>query len=145
MKDTKSLSFTDMFKQVFDGNRECLHAPDAPVEVGEVVLGVLEDPIARSLFSFREELINSHKKFRESLSDKLPDDKKEISQLKSMVHQHLNRQQCIDMLFWEIVHTNFPKSRDASVSVGIREGWQVVVFKSGHGSSLLDILMGGGM
>lgn len=141
MKETKDLSFVDMMKQVLSGDRECLHTPNDPVEAGEVVLGVLEDPIARSLFSFKTELTYSYKKFRSSVPNELSDDKKELEKLHSQVHQFENRLRCANAVFWECVYSDFPAARAPTLTVAIREGWQVVVFKS-QPTSLLDFLMG---
>ncbi len=137
---TKGKSFQDMVKEVFNCERECLHSPPGDVELGEVVVGTLDDPIGRSLYSCWRTLIQSLNDYRGSLPDGLSrNDTKKIREIKMSLHQHQSRMECIKHLFWEVVHSNFPETRDPNVTVGIRKGWKVVIFKSEQ-SPLEDFL-----
>lgn len=144
MNKVKDLSFIEMLKQVLTGERECLHIPEGEVEIGEVVLGVLENPIARSLFSFRAELAHSAKKFADSLPEERPTDKAKRIELLIKFTKVRSRSQIIGELFWEAVYSDFPEARNPDVSLGIREGWKVVIFKSQRSpfQDLFDILGG---
>ena len=135
-------TFEVFMRRVFTGEYECRHTPDDPVEPGEVVLGTLQSQVAKSMYSLWHEMGEGAKKFIEDL----PEDGSQLSKdekrkLQSQLHQYKNRIECAKSNFWEMVYTDFPKSRDPRVSVGIRSNWTVVIFKS---SSPLELLMGGG-
>jgi hypothetical protein len=141
---TKGKPFQEMLKEVFNGERECLHSPLEDVELGEVVIGTLEDPIGRSVYSFWQTQIRSFRDFHESLPENLsPNDKKKLDELQLSLHQHRHRLECTKNIFWEIIYTDFPQARANGVAIGIRKGWKVVVFKSesnGFGDLLKHIL-----
>ena len=143
MNKVKDLSFIEMLRQVLTGERECLHTSEDPVDAGEVVLGVLENPIARALFSFRVELANSTRKFGASLPEEPPVDRKGKIELACKAQMFQSRFESVDKLFWEVVSSEFPETRNPTVSTGIREGWQVVIFKKTQRQFSLFDLFGG--
>jgi hypothetical protein len=140
-KPSTSVSFEECLRRVLSGEYECRHMPENPVEPGEVVLGTLENPIAKSMYSLWHEMDAGSKKFFESLPEDRSDlPKEEIRRLKSQMHQLRSRIECAKSFFWEMAYSAFPKARDPGVSIGIRSNWTVVIYKS---QSLLESLLGG--
>jgi hypothetical protein len=137
---TEAVSFEECLKLVLTGQRECLHAPEEPVEPGEEVLGILENPVARAMYSLWREMEEGGQKFNKTIPERPPERPGEILALQSQAHQFRNRIKCAHELFWELVYSDFPKARDPRVTIGIRENWTVVIFKASRGISILDLI-----
>lgn len=121
--------------------------PEDQVDPGEVVLGTLENPVARNMYSLWKEMFDGSQKFTSSIPENLsPFDEKrkdEVRRLKCQMHQYGNRINCAKSFFWELVYSDFPAARDPGVIVGVRKDWVVVIFKSQR-TSFLDLFGGGG-
>jgi len=143
-KTTADIGFELCLRQIMNGQRKNHHQPDSEVEAGEVVLGTLVNPVAMSMYSLWQEMNEGVENFLKTVHGSLlPEKKEEVKRLECQMHQLRNRANCAKELFWELVYSEFPKARERGVSVGIRAGWVVVIFKS-RGNSLLDLLTGGG-
>lgn len=139
-KTSTSVSFEECLRRVFNGDYECRHKPEDPIEPGEIVLGTLENTTARNIYSLWHEMIEGASKFSESLPKTLPkEEKKEIRRIRCQFQKMTNRISCAKTIFWELVYSDFPESREAEVAVGIRKDWQVVIFKSESLSSFADL------
>ena len=108
-----------------------------------MVLGVIENPVARSLYSLSSEMNEGGQKFNQNLPKTRLDNPDEIRALQAQAHQFRNRIECTQNLFWEFAYSDFPKARDPGVSIGIRENWTVVIFKAAHRVSFFDLFVGG--
>ncbi|MEI6304536.1 MAG: hypothetical protein WCP09_00750 [Candidatus Taylorbacteria bacterium] len=133
-KQSTDTSFEEAIRKIFVGERECRHMPQEPVEMGEIELGVLQSTVAKALYSLSQEMSSGARNYIEGLPDKVtPEEKAElILQIEAKLHKIKNRTSCVSSLFWELVYSEFPKSRSKNVSIGIREGWKVVMFKNSN-------------
>ncbi len=135
--------FVDSILGVLSGSREALHAPSGEVEPGEEVLGTLENPIARAMYSLMSNMDKAKvvvcKKLNTALENEGGLSRELINKMETEIHQARSQAIITHSFFWELVHQEFPKSRVATVSVGLREGWKVVIFKNNN-PSLFDQL-----
>jgi hypothetical protein len=132
-KPSVGVSFEECLRRVFNGTYECRHAPEDEIEPGEVILGILENPVARNAYSLWSVMAEGASRFSKDLPNNLSkaeEQKGEIRRLKCQMHQLGNRVDCVKAIFWELVYSDFPKAREADVSVAIRANWTVVIFKS---------------
>ncbi len=137
---TTGKAFEGCMRQIFNSERECLVAPKNEVQLGEVVLGTLENDIAKALYSVWQEMEYNLKIYVDGLPKKMPKNKvEEINAINIQHHKICNRIECIKGLFWEIIYTHFPKSRLPGIEVGIRQDWKVVIFKSSP--TIIELLM----
>jgi hypothetical protein len=135
--DTAEQSFIKSIKEIFNGDRECLHQPDQSVEPGEVEIGILEDPVARALFSYWEEIRHNCTRLAQRAEKEA--DKSNPSVTPDQMIMARMRYDAISALFWEVVHSLFPKTQDYRVATGLRKGWKVVIYKN-VGGGLFNIL-----
>lgn len=133
--------FVEAVLGVFSGSREALHAPNSAVEPGEEVVGILESQKARAMFSLMVELNKANVHISNKLKDACEREgglsREVVNMFECDIHRAQNQSSVVSSLFWELVHEEFPKSRVATVAVGIREGWKVVVYKNNN-PSLFD-------
>lgn len=134
MKDNErysdSIAFEEHLRRVLSNDRECLHGPQKAVQLGEVELGTLENPIAHAIFSLREEIRIGLQKMCEGMTQPWTQEPDEEEKKRwCQFHQARSRYACVDCLFWEMVHTEFPDTRMHTVRHGIRREWKVVIFK----------------
>ena len=126
----KVKTFLDQLEDVVCKRREALHQPEDEVKQGEELLGVLEEERARALYSFWKELTNSLNKMT---PDAPPSSAEEMQRFMALLPKIIRAKGWAELageLFWESVKENFEKSRGEEYTVGIRIGWQVVVFPS---------------
>ncbi|MBI5134134.1 MAG: hypothetical protein HZA81_01995 [Candidatus Taylorbacteria bacterium] len=110
------------------------HLPEGKVEPGEKVLGTIEDPVARSLYSLHVRTANYVSDYLETLR---PSTREEAEKLKAKLDEvtlHANvinrAAHAVKSDFWARVYELFPETANSGVEAAIREGFQVVVWKS---------------
>lgn len=133
-KMNKDWRLENALLSVLSGSREALHAPDVEVEPGEEILGVLENPIARAMYSLMIDLNKANSSAGNKLNNIIHTEggltKEIMAQIEPEIHRAKNQCLVTAKLFWEIVHEEFPKSRIATVSVSVRKGWKIVIYKN---------------
>ncbi len=129
-KTAEKKAFLDILTETLTLTREALHAPNEEVEPGEKVIGVIEDLRLRALFSLRENTLRAAREFAEHLSVNRPTDKKRDRSLLTQAHTLKASLDAANSVFWQGIYQAYPEAADIGVSVGVREGWQLVVFKT---------------
>lgn len=114
-------------RQIFSGAvLETKHTPDEKVAKTEKMLGVIDDPASKAIYSLREEMVlkinqkgEEHKALH--LSGQVHDEAvcKEFCE---MISRYSRAAKFLDNLFWETLKYSFP----GHPSYGIRLGWRVV-------------------
>lgn len=103
-------------------------APNEKVELGEVVVGTLEDPVARSLYSLSMELRQYGEDYIEATKGESDTRKREQDAIHiSTIADLIN---IVAGTFWRRVHELFPQTDVLAVTTAVRDGWQVVIWKS---------------
>ncbi len=137
-KETEK-TFTTRLEEVFNGCREALSSPECEVEPGEIILGTLQNPKARALYSMAHDMkMVISAQFKENKPETL----KETRELITRFAQLRERIDILDKIFWQFVYEEFSQTKHPKVTTGIRKGWQVVIFKSSSNDSVLEFLMG---
>ena len=137
-QETEGKTFLNILTETLTGAREAPHAPDADVEPGEQVIGILANAQVQALYSLRVTLAEHLVKFKGAMPDERPSDD-EVRKLQVRGSALATQYQIVNHLLWEGVHTEFPQSRDPRVGVGLRKGWSVIIFKN-TGMSTGDII-----
>ena len=109
-------------------------APEKKVEPGEIVVGSIDDPITRSLYTVMKELECYVKKYVEAddgKCDPATDEKRAV---------HLSLATClltaVGNLFWHRIHQQFDQTNCVNLTTSVRVDWQVVVWKASEPSSM---------
>jgi hypothetical protein len=107
----------------------------------EEVLGVMSDPLKRlyaALCEMSKKLGPACERFQAEIErlhtespDKVPDEARALAKEHDLLHE---RRKTLHDIFWMLVTSEFPKSGEDDLDVGIREGWQVVVYPAKHSS-----------
>ncbi|MEA2715158.1 MAG: hypothetical protein QOG91_186 [Candidatus Parcubacteria bacterium] len=126
-KETPVITFERCLLEVFSGQRECLHQPNQKVELGQVILGELKNPVARALYSLKQTMGESIDRFNKSAPPKKPAAEEEQKRREYQGHQLENQYNCVLNLFWELVHCEYPETRDSSVAITMAQGWRVCI------------------
>ena len=117
-KPSTDVSFQEFLRRVLTGEYECRRAPEKDVEPGEVVLGKLENPVAKSMYSLWTEMSEGAKKYYDGLPENPPEgQKEEVQRVRRQVHQLQSRIACAKAVFFELVYSDFPKTRDLGVTI----------------------------
>lgn len=119
--------FTQVRNVLAGKSPQVLGGPKGAVEDGDVVLGVLTDPVTKALFFKSEELVprilqigEAHMALHESGQDEEHDCRAFVIKIDQLEKQ-LN---AFSSLFWLGVRSSFPV--DMVLNCGIKQGWQVI-------------------
>lgn len=107
------------------------NVPLDKVEPGEKVLGIITDPVVRGLWSFADHLADYLKNYLDSTK---PENGKNWAPGEKEGHlNHIDEVRVIikstARLMWTNIGALYPESKVKSVQSGIREGWELCVWK----------------
>ncbi len=103
------------------------HVPECKIEPGEIVIGTIDDPITRSLYSIKTMLDRYGDDYASANETDEPSGMEKRAIHLSSVVRLLD---AVDNIFWHRIHEQFDKTKNSGLMTSIREGWQVVVWKS---------------
>jgi hypothetical protein len=130
-------TFTQV-RQIFLGTAlEAKHEPKDKVTSKEKMLGVIDDPASKAIYSLREEMslkINQKREEHEALhlSGQVHDEAV-CKDFFETIMRYSRATEVLDTLFWEMLKYSFP----GQPSCGIRLGWRVVSLNPGVAADLL--------
>lgn len=113
-------------------------SPSGELEMGEQVLGTLEDSVARALWNFSRKIHGNIKSDCQLLASLDPGDPMMINKIFRTVDDADDIATVAMKLFWTRVHISFPQAHRPELNIGVRNGWKVVVMKSN--SDILSLL-----
>lgn len=130
----KTVSFIATLAAILSG--QMVKKSDEPRdEVGEneEVHGVLEDPVARSLYCLRSEIARqSQVEFpggQDEVGKKIAGGGEMARKIEERLDDLGEQAQLAGDIFWRAVGESFPAVAVDGDSIGVRKGWQVVTFK----------------
>lgn len=114
-------------------------SPSKEIELGEQVIGTLEDSIARGLWNLNHKIRTSIREEVDQPNSSFdPEDRTQVEKIFQTVDNAADIADVSNKLFWLRLHMMFPFAHKPGLTVGVRNGWRVVVMKSSD--SALDVL-----
>ncbi|MDE1874860.1 MAG: hypothetical protein KGI79_02085 [Patescibacteria group bacterium] len=128
------MNIESVLAQVFSGNPENIKLipPDDEVEPGEVIVGTIQNPRTKALYSLTMRATDEGNKtlehIRAALRPDMPSaERRELVRRAAAVH---GLARTIADVFQEMLKDEFPEVRDEGITFGIRTDWRVVIYKS---------------
>ncbi len=134
-------------EDIFSGKFEALSEPRKEVNPEETVLGILQNQRTKTVYSrilyFKE---SSKKKFEDLKRNLFVVSGDDSLSLMIEIQKMSNQMSVLDSIFWEMIRDEFPDARRPDVSIGVRQGWKVVIFEQSNKDLFLTLkaIFGGG-
>lgn len=125
-------ALVELFYEVIGGNGVEINdtaPPELPVELGEQVIGTLEDPFARHLWALREKIDEYVEDLKAVIGKEEECTAEEAGRIYQISDTVSNMRRILSSLFWMRVKEEFPDLVKQGITIGIRKDWQVVAMK----------------